>query len=95
MGLAVAVVLILNGAGTASACETGHVQSATGYVAGALGDGVIVGIGVAVSALITARFARRSQWLLAVVLGAGLNFIASAGAYALFYTVVTGSCTSV
>ena len=88
VGLAVAAVF-LTGAGTASSCEIGATRSAAAYVVGCLGVGAIVGIGVGASALITARLARRGRWLLAVLLGGGLNFVASAGAYFLYYSMVT------
>jgi hypothetical protein len=88
LGLAVAA-FFSTAAGTASSCASGAVGSAAAYILGCLGVGAMVGIGAGASELITARLARRGWWLPAVLLGGGLSFAASAGAYFLYYSVVT------
>ncbi|MEO8251811.1 MAG: hypothetical protein ABI578_07485 [Chloroflexota bacterium] len=88
LGLAVATVL-LTGAGTASSCQVAGSRSAAGFVGGCLGVAAIVGIGMGASLLTAARLAQRGRRPLGIILGGGVNILASAGAYFLFYSVVT------
>ena len=88
VGLAVAAVFV-TAAGTASTCGIGDTRSAAAYVVGCVGVGAVVGVGMSASVLITARLARRGRWLVGALLGGGLNFGASAGAYFLYYSIIT------
>jgi hypothetical protein len=81
-----AAAMIVFGATTGAACQ-GAVRSAVGFWASALAAIFAVGIGAGAAEFITARLARRGRGLLAVLLGAGLNFSAGAGAYFLIYSI--------
>ena len=92
LGLATAASFLTaagTAASTASSCDMGAMRSVAAYVLGCLGVGAIVGIGMGASESITARLARRGWWLPAVLSGGVLAFGTSAGAYFLYYALVT------
>ncbi len=88
LGLAVAAFL-LTAAGTASSCREVGTGSAAGYVIGCLAVGAVVGVGTAVSELVTALLSRRGWMLLSVLLGGGTSLVTGVAAFVLYYSVVT------